>query len=51
MKVHISLIPPESIEEYDAMKYVDNDGYVYVEVAVAVAVAMYGLAQSGWIAN
>ena len=29
------------------MKFVDKDGYVYAEVTGA----MYGLAQSGWIAN
>ena len=43
MRIHLSLIPQEIIEEYNAMEFVDIDGYVYV--------AMYGLAQSGRIAN
>ena len=47
MRIHLSLIPQEIIEEYDAMKFVDIDEYVYIEVTGA----MYGLAQSGRIAN
>ena len=39
MKIHIRLIPQEIIKEYDAMKFVDNDGYVYIEVTAV----MYGL--------
>ena len=41
------MIPQEIIDEYDAMKFVDTDGYVHVEITGA----MYGLAQSGRIAN
>ena len=47
MKIHISLIPQEIIEEYKAMNFFDNDVYTYVEVTGA----KYGLAQSGRIAN
>ena len=47
MRIHLSLIPQEIIEEYNAMEFVDIDGYVYVEITGA----MYGLAQSGRIAN
>ena len=47
MRIHLSLIPQEITKEYDAMKFVDANGYVYVEVTGA----MYGLVQSGRIAN
>ena len=47
MRIHLSLIPQEIIEGYDAIKFVDKDGYRYVEVTRA----MYGLAQSGQISN
>ena len=47
MRIYLSLIPQEIIEEYDAMKFVDIDRYMYVEVTGA----MYGLEQSGRIAN
>ena len=47
MKIHISLIPQGITDEYDAMKFVDTDGYVHVEITGA----MYGLAQGGRIAN
>ena len=47
MRIHLSLIPQEIIDEYKAMEYVDIDGYVYCEITGA----MYGLAQSGRIAN
>lgn len=47
MKIHISMIPQEIINKYDVMKLVAIDGYVYVEITGA----MYGLAQSGRIAN
>ena len=40
MRIHLSLILQEIIEEYDAMKFVDIDGYVYLEVTGV----MYGLA-------
>ena len=38
MRIHLSLIPQEIIEEYNAMEFVDIDGYVYVEITGA----MYG---------
>ena len=47
MKIHLSLIPQKIIYEYDVMQYVKADGYVYVEITGA----MYGLSQSGRIAN
>ena len=47
MKIHLSLIPQEIIDEYDVMQYVDVDGYVYVEITGA----MYDLSISGYIAN
>ena len=47
MQIHISLIPQEIIDKYEAMKFVDEDGYVYVEVTGA----MYRLAQNDRIAN
>ena len=47
MKIHRSLIPQEVMEEYDMEKYVDADGYAYVEITGAI----YGLAQSGYLAN
>ena len=47
MKIHLSLIPQEIIDEYDVMQYVETDWYVYVEITGA----MYGLSQSERIAN
>ena len=47
MRIHLSQIPKEIIDEYEVMQYVESDGYVYVEITGA----MYGLAQSGRIAN
>ena len=47
MRIYLSLIPQEIIYEYDIMKYVETDIYVYVEITGA----MYGLFQSGRIAN
>ena len=48
MKIPLNQIPQEIIDEYDVMKYVEADGYVYVEVTGA----MYGLSVSGYnIAN
>ena len=43
MRIHLSLIPQEIIDEYNMMQYVEADGYAYVEITGA----MYGLAQSG----
>ena len=47
MKIHISLIPHEIIDKYNVMIFVDKEGYVHVKITEA----MYGLAQSGQIAN
>ena len=47
MRIHLSLIPQEIIDEYDVMKYVEADGYVYIEITDA----MYGLPKSRRIAN
>ena len=47
MRIHLSLIPQEIIDEYDVMEYVETDEYIYVEITGA----MYGLLQSGRIAN
>ena len=47
MKVHISDIPQEIIDEYSVIIYANEDGFVYVEIMGA----MYGLKQSGKIAN
>ena len=47
MKVHISDIPQEIIDEYNVMIYANEYGFVYVEIMGA----MYGLKQSGKIAN
>ena len=47
MRIHLSLIPQEIIDEYDVMKYVEADGYVYVEITGA----MYVLSQRERIAN
>ena len=42
MRIHLSLIPQEIIDEYDVMKYVEADGYAYVEITGA----MYGFVGS-----
>ena len=47
MRIHLSIIPQEIIDEYDVIKYVETDGYVYVEITGT----MYRLSQSGRIAN
>ena len=47
MKVHISYIPQEIIDEYNVMIYANEDGFMYVEIMGA----MYGLKQEGKIAN
>ena len=47
MRIHLSLIPQEIIEEYNVIKFLDIEGYVYVKVTGV----MYGLAQSGRIVN
>ena len=47
MRICLSLIPQEIVDEYDVMKYVGTDDYVYVKITGV----MYGLSQSGRIAN
>ena len=47
MKVHLSDIPQEIIDEYNVMIYANEDGFVYVEIMGA----MYGLKLAGKIAN
>ena len=47
MKVNISDIPQKIIDEYNVIIYANEDGFVYVEIMGA----MYGLKQSGKIAN
>ena len=47
MKVHISGIPQEIIDEYNVIIYSNKDVFVYVEIMGA----MYGLKQARKIAN
>eukprot|EP00978_Attheya_sp_CCMP212_P015192 scaffold39147_cov55-Attheya_sp.AAC.5 len=47
MKIHQSLIPQEVMDEYNVEQFLDENGYVYVEITRAI----YGLAQSGYLAN
>ena len=47
LRMHISLIPQEIIDEYGLADLVDANGFVYVQVEKG----MYGLAQSGILAN
>ena len=47
MKIHQSLIPQEVMDEYDVEQFLDENGYAYVEITGAI----YGLAQSGYLAN
>jgi hypothetical protein len=47
MRIHVSMIPQEVIAEYDVTQYLDENGYAYVEITGAI----YGLAQSGYLAN
>jgi hypothetical protein len=44
MRIHIDLIPEEI---RDTEEFMDENGYVYMEVAGAI----YGLSQSGYLAN
>ena len=41
------MIPDEVMEEYNVEQYLDDKGYAYVEITGAI----YGLAQSGYLAN
>jgi hypothetical protein len=47
MRIHIDLIPEEIQHEYNTKEFADKDGYVYMEVTGAI----YGLSQSGYLAN
>jgi hypothetical protein len=47
MRIHIDLIPEEIREEYNTDEFMDENGYVYMEVTGAI----YGLSQSGYLAN
>ena len=47
MKLHISDIPQNIIDEYNVMIYANEGGFVYVEIMGA----MYGIKQAGRIAN
>jgi hypothetical protein len=47
MRVHISMIPQEIIDEYNLTDIMEADGWCYVKIRKA----MYGLEESGFIAN
>jgi hypothetical protein len=47
MKIHKDLIPEEIKQEYNTEAYTDENGYVYMEITGAI----YGLSQSGYLAN
>ena len=47
MKFHISTIPQEIIDEYNLLKIVDNNGFVYVKIVKG----MYGLKHAVIIAH
>jgi hypothetical protein len=47
MRFHISMIPQELIDEYNLTDIMEADGWCYVEIRKA----MYGLKESGFIAN
>jgi hypothetical protein len=47
MRIHTSMIPQEVMDEYNVSQYLDETGYAYVEITGAI----YGLAQSGYLAN
>jgi hypothetical protein len=47
MRIHIDLIPEEIRQEYNTDEFMDENGYVYMEVTGAI----YGLSQSGYLAN
>jgi len=36
MRIHFSMIPQKIIDEYDVMKYVEANGYVYVKITGAM---------------
>ena len=47
MQIHINLIPEEIKQEYNIAEFTGKDGYIYIEVIGAI----YGLSQSGYLAN
>ena len=47
MRIHINLIPEEIKQEYNIAEFTGKDGYIYIEVIGAI----YGLSQSGYLAN
>ena len=47
MRIHINLIPEEIKQEYNTAEFTGKDGYIYIEVIGAI----YGLSQSGYLAN
>jgi hypothetical protein len=47
MRIHIDLIPEEIQHTCNTKEFADKDGYVYM----AVTGAIYGLSQSGYLAN
>ena len=47
MRIHIDLIPEEIRQEYNTEAFMDENGFVYMEVTGAI----YGLSQSGYLAN
>jgi hypothetical protein len=47
MQIHIDLIPEEIRQEYNTDEFMDENGFVYMEVTGAI----YGLSQSGYLAN
>jgi hypothetical protein len=47
MRFHISMIPQQIIDEYNLTDIMEADGWCYVEIRKA----MYGLKESGFIAN
>ena len=47
MKIHISLIPAEIIQQYNLTALADSAGWIYIQINKG----MYGLPQSGKLAN
>ena len=47
MRLHLSIIPDEIIEQYNLRELADNDGWVYMEIQKG----MPGLKQAGILAN
>ena len=47
MKIHLSQMPQEIINEYKLDRFVHTNGYVYI----LICKGMYGLPQAGMLAN